>query len=687
MKTLIWKELRENVRWVPVPSLVILLVFLIDKPDEPMMFGADAYFFCLTGVVFGAALGFLQVFFDGHGDKRSLLLHRPLSPSRIFVAKALTGIGLYLLALGVPFVCLQTWFATPGNMPAPYHWRTSLPWLADILSGLVYYFAGMLTAQRESRWYGTRCLALLAAFFCSYLVWAVPEFWQALPVIGFMGTMVALAAWGSFLSGAAYPPQPRLAKLALAGTFLGALLIVSILGKQKIGEWFDSGLDYEYTIDRQGRVLFQRFKPGLGVIDRRDLEGHAVPDLAPTEGAPLVWLETPHFWSYRNSGRIYVKCSNDTKPGKERWYYDHARGRLFGYDAHYNNEVGSFGPNGFTPAGQQPAEHFEGEMRYRCNPSRALQMEYLAFPGQVYAIDYAQRKIRTLFSPPGGETVVFANRWSDSLDKKHTGLVVSTDKSFHFLTVEGSPVISVPRCHDRVEYIPALAGPFENPERFCVWYPSYFVWPTVLEADSYRKLPCYLHEYNLAGKEVACRSTPPVPYETAAHVQALFGLVTPLAEAAGLVASSRTLQSEARLQGGTHKSILLHDLDKTKYYIPGMAPDKAVPSGLIPLYIGLILLSALASAVACFLLARRFAFSHTHTIGWAVCGFLCGWVGLALFLALQEWPARVVCSKCLQLRVVARDTCQHCGARHAAPTPDGTEVFESAPLANALCAS
>jgi hypothetical protein len=33
-------------------------------------------------------------------------------------------------------------------MPAPYHWRMSLPWLADILSGLVYYFAGILMAQR-----------------------------------------------------------------------------------------------------------------------------------------------------------------------------------------------------------------------------------------------------------------------------------------------------------------------------------------------------------------------------------------------------------------------------------------------------------------------------------------------------------------------------------------------------------
>ena len=37
-------------------------------------------------------------------------------------------------------------------MPAPYQWQTGLPWLADILSGLVYYFAGMLTAQRQTPW-------------------------------------------------------------------------------------------------------------------------------------------------------------------------------------------------------------------------------------------------------------------------------------------------------------------------------------------------------------------------------------------------------------------------------------------------------------------------------------------------------------------------------------------------------
>src|SRR2546425_6048923 len=155
MKTQIWKEWLENLKWVPLPGLVILLVFFIDKPMTPMPDVTQAFFYGLTAVVFGAALGFVQIYFDGHGDKRSLLLHRPLSPSRIFLAKALAGVGLYVVALGIPFLCLESWMAAPATISAPYHWRTSLPWLADILSGLVYYFAGMLVAQRGVRWYGS----------------------------------------------------------------------------------------------------------------------------------------------------------------------------------------------------------------------------------------------------------------------------------------------------------------------------------------------------------------------------------------------------------------------------------------------------------------------------------------------------------------------------------------------------
>jgi hypothetical protein len=82
-----------------------------------------------------------------------------------------------------------------------------------------------------------------------------------------------------------------------------------------------------------------------------------------------------------------------------------------------------------------------------------------------------------------------------------------------------------------------------------------------------------------------------------------------------------------------------------------------------------------ACALVCFVRARRYSFSRARCIGWALCGFVFGWVGLLLMLALQEWPARVRCPSCGQPRRVDRDRCEHCGAAHALPAPDGTEIF------------
>ena len=108
-------------------------------------------------------------------------------------------------------------------MPGAYHWGTSLPlsW-RTFSSGLVYYFAGDAHGPARLAQHSTasRGLALAAAFLCSYLVWILPEFWQALVAIGIIGGFVGVAAWGSFRTGGAYAPQPRpLPKAAVAVTF------------------------------------------------------------------------------------------------------------------------------------------------------------------------------------------------------------------------------------------------------------------------------------------------------------------------------------------------------------------------------------------------------------------------------------------------------------------------------------
>jgi hypothetical protein len=97
-----------------------------------------------------------------------------------------------------------------------------------------------------------------------------------------------------------------------------------------------------------------------------------------------------------------------------------------------------------------------------------------------------------------------------------------------------------------------------------------------------------------------------------------------------------------------------------------------------------MMFSAGLSGLIGFVLSRRYAFSRAWRLGWGLVGFVFGCVGLLLMLAMQEWPARIGCPKCRKLRVVTRDTCEHCGAAHAVPEPDGREIFEptiAAPLA------
>ena len=103
-------------------------------------------------------------------------------------------------------------------------------------------------------WYGSRGLALAAAFFCSFLVWALPEFWQALLAIAMIGLLVSLAAWGSFCRRRLRPATSS--RQGRPGHDLpGRALIRSMFGKQVIGEWFDPGFYWKYNVDRQGREV------------------------------------------------------------------------------------------------------------------------------------------------------------------------------------------------------------------------------------------------------------------------------------------------------------------------------------------------------------------------------------------------------------------------------------------------
>jgi hypothetical protein len=692
MKSLIWKELREQCKWAALPTLFILgPMALMGVP--PLMDAMFLFYVHLIAALFGAVLGLLQVLPEAHGDKRSFLLHRPLSQSTIFAAKVIAGVAIYLLALAVPFACAVGLAATPGHVPQPFEWPMVLPWAADALTGLVYYFAGMLTAQREARWYGSRCLGLGAGLFCSYLVWVLPELWEALLAIGSVGALTAAAAWGSFGSGGAYAPQPRIARFALAATFLLGLSALALTGQVLAGRFFWVPEDQSTYFDKQGRALYVHELNGklesitdtLGQVPL-DLQGDPVDYYTlkniMTQTAYGAW---PRTRSYRNNNHAIIKYGNESKPGNEEWWYVPTRGRLVGYDKQSNQPIGSFGPDGFRSPEDQSGQRFEGDLSYISQFYWARVGPNLALPGGVYTVNFRKRTVHKLYAPVAGEIVLWASQWKDE-EARLSVAFVGTDRSVHVLDETGARLFSAPLAYDRQTYHLADMGRLEGPERYWLWYEP--AWYNGLEGQE--TLPSVLVVYDRTGREVVPRQiVPPRPGLARAiiprsppavqpsFVQARFGLVTPPAEAAVLLGAKWYVEREVRDSSGKEAPLLLQFLlTTTQYFLPGVRWLPSAHPGLMLGFGAWMLASATASAVVCWWLARRYAFSGARTAGWALGGLLFGWVGLALMLALQEWPARAPCPNCRRFRVVDRDTCEHCGAPHASPALDGTEIFE-----------
>src|SRR5262249_36166043 len=148
-------------------------------------------------------------------------------------------------------------------------------------------------------------------------------------------------------------------------------------------------------------------------------------------------------------------------------------------------------------------------------------------------------------------------------------------------------------------------------------------------------------------REIIPRSPPPAQPSS---LQAWFGLITPPVEAAVLVGTKRYLDSEVRENSGT-EVWMLHQffLVTTAYFIPGVRWLARTHPGLVFGFSALMLVSALASAFGCLLLARRYAFSRARCFDWSLCGLLWGPAGLLLMLAVQEWPARIPCPSCRKL--------------------------------------
>ncbi len=673
MKTLILKELRENVKLAVLGFGILTLILVLNAhgystdlkalsgssnpqqrslPWQPLVSSdilAITTFFC---AIFGAVLGWFQIHNERHRDLWAFLIHRPATRTEIFVGKTIAGLTLYVLGAGLPLAGFIAWALAPGQVAAPFEMVMLWPVTVLFLSGIVYYFAGMLTGLRQARWYVSRALGLGLALIISLSLREEPYLGLALVFILIGVIVLATAVWGGFHSHGFYRGQPVPGKLALTGALMpGCGIVLAMAAVMSIAFLMRSSYSWSrYQMTKDG-TLYK--------VTQENGEQSSVVDLA---GKPLLDSKTGRMiamadfnrrvcnpaqinlnfggsvshgrWLNRSCDRVFFwQATPDTL-----WYYWDRYRRLVGYDIATRRFIGSLGPDGFaldvpgdgTRFGTDQGDYYVVASRRIINTAQS-----------VYELDLDHRTARTLFTVTNipNETIGRIGEVSlNNYDWDYT--LVVTRHFVHLLTPEGKVVWRADYKPGYPDYNQVQVAILETTNSFALWF-----------------TPSRSAQEKAGGKL-------PIRVTWLDRVQG----VLKNTDLPDLAHYGHEWQPQEKLMSLSISPVLMVVLPLLQEH-PRMSD---IPWGL--------LWYSLAAALVClpigWWLGRRYSLALPACWGWAAFHLAFGIPGLLTFLCVQEWPAREPCPNCKKLRVVDREQCEHCGAGFAPPERNGTELFE-----------
>jgi hypothetical protein len=673
---IVQKEFRENFKW----ALLLMLVFsALLISDLKQMANTDVHFFeinlpgmfntmaILTPLI-GLMIGFAQVVRENRGDKWGFLTHRPVSRSTLFWGKAAAGILLYTAAIALPWISSLVWLSMPGHVPLPFDPHMALPGAADLLCGIVYYFAGLLTGMREARWYATRTLGIGAGLVCSFACQAAGRFEWAVAFIAGGVVINGAAAWGTFVGGGRYETQPRITRFATGIAVGTGLLIVCfftflILGLFVFGG--DAGSQPgRYSVDTEGNIVRQLFEAGriVGIEDQqgRPVEKYKGPEARDTSMRGVVergigissfrtGVVPNSFRSTRVFFRTLIPDATDVEDRRLRWYYVPREDLIAAYDSRTARLIGWMGPAGFSAGERPPEQRFTRPLL----DEDSIRQPLIAFKDAVYRLDLGQRRIEKIFTPSAGESVLGAEG-SNSYDVSayvsdaRAGFDgIATTQRVVVQSRNGAVEISMPfdpraAGYDQVSVIRPVYAP-DKPT--FIWYSGY-------RMNRLQPAPELVTKFDVNDAVVARYELQPLGSSASMPWGAApVFLLVPVTARAALANPWRFVHARIDLSEGMSQS------QRMVFWL-------------------LSSLSSLVSAATMFARGRKFAFASGRKWTWTAIGFILGPFGFLLMLALIEWPARERCPACWRMRVVTHERCEHCSKPFVPPQHDGTEVFE-----------
>lgn len=681
MKTLIRKDLRENLKVALIGLLIFSLLLLHAYRDcidtltnllagrsstiasfmQPLLAQSlltEAAFFC---AIFGAALGWLQTRNEAHRDLWAFLIQRPVTRTEIFWGKTIAGLCLYVFGAGLPLAALVAVVRTPGHIAAPFEWAMVLPVVSIFLTGAGFYFAGLLTGLRQARWYASRSFGLGLAIIASFGVFVLPQFWMSLVLITVAVAVLATAARGAYHNGGFYHGQPMTGRLALvvalvAGCGVVLFMCVAMLFTLVLNPLSHHSFVYSgYQMTRDG-TIYKVTSQDNEVMEIVDLDGH--PLLDPKTGRKMDGKEFYKHIAYGGGVSNNFKRRNENRnifengsyffsllnvTDKTLWYLDR-HGKLIGYDGRTRNYIGSLEAHGFD--GASAAEPFlrNPNNYYYYNYYEDMSGKLLATDKIVYLVDFKERTVKPVFTVANDDEIgAYADQSVGYDNNRVNDFLFTTRKIVCLLDQQGQSIFTLPYQPVYFEYpqvsLLTLQQTNGSMNNFAVWfYPDYYT-----NKAAGWKMPS--HVLWLGPGQTVTKSTdlptlrmpennPSWPDEAAAALLPPPVHVFIKIEAGGTIYSGWNFSNFA---------------------------------------------AAFICAAIGWARARRYNFSTRAVIGWSLFILLLNVTGLLALLCAQEWPVRESCPNCKKRRTVDRESCEHCEAPFSAPEKNGTEIF--APLA------
>ena len=189
-RALIIKELRECAPAVAIAALLGAYTVWVytggvvfpgmGKSTWPVPFVHDDFQHGPLLIVMGAlalVLGFKQTVLEDFLGTYRYLLHRPIDRRRVFLLKALVGMGLVQAVGAAMILGYALWAATPGTHASPFYWSMTEPaWRVWLVVPLLYLGAA-LSGVRPARWYGSRLMPFVGSGAIAFVLAILPWWW------------------------------------------------------------------------------------------------------------------------------------------------------------------------------------------------------------------------------------------------------------------------------------------------------------------------------------------------------------------------------------------------------------------------------------------------------------------------------------------------------------------------------